>query len=66
MDVVGYARETGNATHLPRLRAGWRRLQRGILQLWHYVRYRRSYFFHLVLRKWRMGLLREFLGEIYY
>lgn len=66
MDAVGYARETQQAPHLPRLRAGWRRLQRGILQLWHYVRYRRSYFFHLVRRKWRMGLLREFLGEIYY
>lgn len=34
------------------------------LQIWHYLRYRRQYLTHLIGRKIRLGLLREFLGEL--
>lgn len=45
---------------------GWRRLRGLTLQFWRYARYRRAYLLHLVWRKWRMGLLGEFLGDISY
>lgn len=68
MEVLGYPRQGGALEPVRRsgLRAAWARLRGLVLQLWRYARYRRSYLFHLVRRKWRMGLLGEFLGEIYY
>jgi len=68
MDALGYPRENQGLEppRLFRLRAGWRRLGGLVPQLWRYLRYRRSYLLHLIRRKWRMGLLGEFLTEIYY
>jgi hypothetical protein len=66
MDTLGYPRESRVQPRLTRRWAGWRRFRGAILQLWHYLRYRRSYFVFLLRRKWRMGLLREFLAEVYY
>jgi hypothetical protein len=68
METLGYVRETeGLRPATPTaLRTAWQRLRGTVLQLWRYLRYRRAYLFHLVRRKWRMGLLGEFLGEIYY
>jgi hypothetical protein len=66
MDTLGYPRESTVRPRPSRRWAGWRRFRGAILQLWHYLRYRRSYFFNLLGRKWRMGLLREFLAEVYY
>ena len=68
MEALGYRRENQELEppRLSRLRAGWRRLGGLVPQLWRYLRYRRSYLLHLIRRKWRMGLLGEFLTEIYY
>lgn len=69
MDALGYSRENQVLQPPPRLsrvRAGWRRFGGLVPQLWRYLRYRRSYLLHLIRRKWRMGLLGEFLAEIYY
>ncbi len=41
-----------------------KRLAGILLQIWHYLRYRRRYLVHLIWRKRRLGLLREFLGEL--
>jgi hypothetical protein len=66
MDALGYPRESQVQPRLTRRWTGWRRFRGALFQLWHYLRYRRSYFFYLLRRKWRMGLLREFLAEVYY
>ena len=40
---------------------------RGILQqMGRYLMYRRSYLFHLIWRKWKLGLLKDFLWTINY
>jgi len=47
-------------------RARMLRLIRIPMQAARYLRYRRTYLFHLFWRKWRLGLLKEFLWEINY
>jgi len=68
MERLGYAREARAAPALRSARLGtaWRRLWGLMQQFWRYLRYRRAYLYRLVWRKWRLGLLGEFLGEIYY
>jgi hypothetical protein len=40
---------------------------KGILrQMGRYLRYRRSYLFHLIWRKWKLGLLKDFLWTVNY
>jgi len=40
---------------------------KGILrQMGRYFRYRRSYLFHLIWRKWKLGLLKDFLWTVNY
>jgi hypothetical protein len=42
------------------------RLARMPLQVGRYLRHRRNYLIHLLWRKWKLGMLREFLWEINY
>lgn len=66
MDRLGYER----CLEEPALDPGDKRranLQRALGffgQLWRYLRYRRRYLFYLIWRKWRLGLLWRFLGDV--
>ncbi|MGA9191491.1 MAG: hypothetical protein WBZ24_07155, partial [Anaerolineales bacterium] len=56
----------------PRLKATvvtWMKIKRlllAILQAMRYLRYRRAYFIRLLWRKWKLGLLWEFLWTVNY
>jgi hypothetical protein len=68
MDTLDYALQLETpmvgAMVIPRMKV--KRVYLALLQTFRYLRYRPSYFFYLFWRKWRLGLLREFLWTVNY
>jgi len=68
MERLGYTR-TIQGSPEPLVGLFWARLSRAVglaRQATQYLRFRRRYLFHLIGRKWRLGLLRDFVRDVNY
>jgi hypothetical protein len=68
MERLGYSRTIQGLSE-PSVGLFGARLSRTVglaRQATQYLRFRRRYLFHLIGRKWRLGLLRDFVGDVNY